>query len=104
MEHFEVIYKILKTLERNMGNEAFEVYQISAEKMKIPYEQWEQLMILLADAGYITGIVSSKSLQNKFRHILEPMEPCITMKGLEYLAENRFMVQAKEVLKMTGEI
>lgn len=104
MDKFKVIYKILKELEKNMGNEDFDIYLISAERMKIPYNQWEQLMILMADSGYITGVVTSKSMQNKFRHILEPIQPCITMSGLEYLSENSFMAKAKEALKMAGKI
>ena len=104
MDKFKIIYKILKELERNMGNEDFNNYLISAERMKIPYAQWEQLIILLVDNGYITGVIASKSMSDKFRHIVEPMEPCITMKGLEYLAENSFMTKAKEMLKMVGDI
>lgn len=104
MDKFKIIYKILKELEKNMGNEEFDIYLISAKNMKIPYEQWEQLIILLADSGYISGIITSKSIQNKYRHILEPIQPCITMLGLEYLSENSFMAKAKKALKMAGEI
>lgn len=98
MDKFKIIYKILKELEKNMGNEEFDIYLISAKNMKIPYEQ---LIILLADSGYISGIITSKSIQ---RHILEPIQPCITMRGLEYLSENSFMAKAKKALKMAGEI
>ena len=101
MDKFKIIYKILKELEKNMGNEEFDIYLISAKNMKIPYEQWEQLIILLADSGYISGIITSKSIQ---RHILEPIQPCITMRGLEYLSENSFMAKAKKALKKAGEI
>ena len=104
MDKFKIIYKILKELERNMGNEDFDNYLISAERMKIPYAQWEHLIILLVDSGYIAGVITSKSMPDKFRHIVEPMEPYITMKGLEYLAENSFMAKAKELLKMAGDI
>lgn len=104
MDNFKIIYKILKALERNMGNEEFEIKSISAQKLKISYEQWEQLLIMLYDAGYITGIVITKDIDDKFKHIAEPISPSITLRGLEYLADNNFMAKAKEALKMIGEI
>lgn len=104
MDNFKIIYKILKTLEKNMGNEDFEIKAISADVLKIPYERWEQLLIMLYDAGYITGIVVDQEMEDKFRHIIEPINPSITLRGLEYLSENSFMGKAKEALKMVGEI
>lgn len=41
MDNFKIIYKILKELEKNMGNENFSVETISAERMKISFEKWE---------------------------------------------------------------
>lgn len=104
MKNFKAIYRILKTLENYMGREDFDVYYISADKCKMPYEKWEQLLILLADAGYIKGIVATKTLRDHFRHIAEPIQPEITMAGLEFLEDNSFMAKAKELLKMVGEI
>lgn len=104
MDNFKIIYKILWELEKNMGNEDFSVGIISPERLKISYERWEQLMIMLSDNGYITGIVAVQDLQDKFKHIAQPVNPCITLKGLEYLAENSFMAKAKEALKTVGEI
>ena len=104
MDNFKIIYKILKNLEKNMGNEEFEIESISAQQLKISYEQWEQLLIMLYDAGYITGIVVSQDMEEKFKHIIEPINPSITLRGMEYLASNSFMAKAKEALKMVGEI
>jgi len=87
-----------------MGNEKFSVHTISAEKMGISFERWEQLLILMQDEGFIEGLVLSRNLEETFRHIAEPIKPTITLKGLEYLAENRFMAKAKEALRMAGEI
>lgn len=103
MDNFKIIYKILKELEKNMGNEQFSVSSISAEKMQIPFSRWEQLMIMMWDEGYIKGLVVSKSFSDKYRHIVEPIFPEITLKGLEYLSENSFMGKAKDLLKMAGD-
>lgn len=104
MDNFKIIYKILRETEKNMGNEKFSVESISAKRLDIPYERWEQIMIMLSDNGYITGIVTTRNLEDKFRHIAEPIYPSITLHGLEYLAENSFMAKAKEALKVVGEI
>lgn len=99
-----MIYKILRELEKNMGNENFSVHSISPEQLKISFEKWEQLLILMQDEGYIKGLILSQDLQNAFRHITEPIKPQITIKGLEYLANNSTLAKAKELLKMAGEI
>lgn len=104
MDNFKVIYKILRQLEKNMGNEDFSVNLISAKAMNISYERWEQLMIIMQDEGYINGIITAKSIENMYRHITEPIHPQITLKGLEYLSENTLMAKAKETLKLIGEI
>ncbi|MCM1237250.1 MAG: YjcQ family protein [Ruminococcus flavefaciens] len=104
MDNFKVMYKILRELEKNMGNEKFSVKTISAEKLKISFEKWEQLLILMQDEGYINGLVLSKDLESMYQHIVEPIKPKITMKGLDYLANNSTIAKAKEMLKMAGEI
>lgn len=104
MDNFKIMYKILRELEKNMGNENFSVGAISAEKMKISFEKWEQLLILMQDEGYIKGLVVSKDCESIYRHITEPIRPYITIKGLEYLANNSIIAKAKEMLKMAGEI
>lgn len=104
MDNFKVIYKILKELEKNMGNDKFNPYSISAEKLNVSFGKWEQLLILMQDEGYIKGLVLSDSLESPLRHIVEPVFPQITIKGMEYLSNNSFMAKAKEALKMAGEI
>lgn len=104
MDNFKAIYKILRELEKNMGNENYKFHSISAEYLKVSFEKWEQLLILMQENGYIKGLVLSKGAEDTFQHIAEPIRPKITLKGLEYLADNSFMGKAKEALKMAGEI
>lgn len=104
MDNFKIIYKILRKLEKNMGNESFNLESISAEKLKVSFEKWEQLLVLLQDDGYIKGLVVPKDTESIYRHIIEPIKPQITIKGLEYLASNSMMAKAKDMLKMAGEI
>lgn len=100
---FTVIYKILKTLQKWRGRENFSVKLISAGKMKMEFPDWEQLMIELQRSGYIDGIVYTQTLSDMFPHIVEPVTPRITMRGMEYLEENSLMKKAEEKLKLIGE-
>lgn len=98
------LYKILALLKKYNGDESFDYALISASAMKMTYGAWEQLMIQMQGAGYIDGIMYTKSMTDKFPHIVEPIFPRITLKGIEYLEENSAMAKAKEALRMIGEI
>lgn len=104
MRDFQVIYKILRLLDKYKGQEDFDYQCISASVMKLEYAEWEQLMIELQINGYIRGLVYTQALSDKFPHIVEPINPQITMKGMEYLETNSMMAKAKEALRMLGDI
>lgn len=99
MNNFKVIYRILKELDRNKGDESFDVRCISADTLNISEREWEQLMIELQRAGYIDGIKYSMILGDKFPHIAYPITPRITLKGMEYLADNSLMKKAENIFK-----
>lgn len=104
MDNFKAIYKILRLLDKYKGDEGFDYAMISAQALKMEFAAWEQLLIEMQEAGYIRGLVYSKSLMDKFAHIAEPIQPTITIKGMEYLANNSMMGKAKELLKIAGDI
>lgn len=101
---FTAIYKILKFLDRNSGNEEYDLGTISAEMLGISEAKWEQLLIELQRNGYIDGVVYSKTLEDKFPHLAGTVQPRITLKGMEYLEENTFMKKAGRFLKGIKEI
>lgn len=104
MDNFKIIYKILKHLEASMDAESTDIAPISPERLGISHERWERLLILLQDDGYIKGIVTAQALGEDRPHITEPIHPFITLRGLEYLADNSFMRRAAQLLKGTVEI
>lgn len=103
MSDFKLIYKILALLDKHKGDEAFEYEQISAERLKTTYANWEQIMIELQENGLIRGLVYAHDLTNKFPHLVEPIRPVITLKGMEFLENNGTLSKAKEALKMLGD-
>ena len=99
MDNFTVIYKILKFLESSLDYEQTDIDAISPERIHITRERWEQLLIMMQDNGYVTGIVCTRTASDDKRHIVEPIKPVITLKGLEYLSENTFMKKAANLAK-----
>lgn len=99
MDNFKTIYRILKHLEKMMDCEYTDISAISHERLGITKERWEQLLILLQKEGYIDGIITSKTLSDDKPHIVKPIKPNITLKGLEYLAENSTLKKAENLLK-----
>ncbi len=102
MDNFTLIYKILATLDKNKGNEAFNVEAISPSVLGTTRENWEQLLIQMSKSGYIEGIVYTKGLSDKYPHITEPIYPSITIKGMEYLSENNMMAKARKAVGALG--
>lgn len=97
-ENFSSVYKILRFLDRHAGDEDCDIEEISAEQLGISENKWEQLMIELAENGYIRGVSYFKTLSGKFHHLLYPLQPNITLKGMEYLEENGKMKKAAEIV------
>lgn len=104
MDDFKAIYRILKSLDAHKGDENFDYYEISAAALKMSFENWEQIMIELQRNDYIRGLVISQDLSQKFPHIVKSIRPAITLKGMEYLADNSMMAKAKELLQLAGII
>ena len=104
MNNFQVIYKILRLLDKNKGREDFDYALISAKAMGITHERWEQLCIMLQKNNLVRGLVYDQTMSDKFPHLVEPIRPTITLKGMEYLNENSLMSKAKEALRMVGDI
>lgn len=98
------IYRILATLLKYTGREDFENTLISAEKLKMQYEEWEQLLIMLQKKGYVEGVMFTQSLTDRFPHIVDIDKIAITIDGIEYVEENSTMKKIGEMLKMAGEI
>ena len=104
MDNFAIMYKILRTLEKALDFEEFDIKAIAPEKYGISYRRWERLMIMLVKDGYIEGVIYNQYITDYGPRIVEPINPIITLKGLEYLADNSMMKKAAEVAKGIKEM
>lgn len=103
MNNFTVIYKILKAIENSMDFEEFDSSLISPDALGISKERRDKLLIEMQKEGYISGVIVKKYVRSP-AFIQEPICPSITIKGLEYLADNSMMKKAAEALKGIAEI
>jgi dihydrolipoyl dehydrogenase len=98
------IYRILANLLKYAGQNDFDNQLISAEKLKMSYSEWEQLMILLQKNGYVDGVIYTQTLSDRFPKITDISHVTITLDGIEYVEENSTMKKVGDALKMAGEI
>ena len=99
MDNFKAIYRILKHLESSMDNVYTDMQVVSHTALNISYERWEALLIELQMNGYIRGLVYQQSMSDSRAHLTEPVQPVITLNGLEYLSENAVMKRVGNALR-----
>ena len=97
MDNFKIIYILLSTLEKAMDYPAFDVAQISAERLGISEERWARYIEMLSDEGYIKGAKIQKFLSGDTGVNIDSIR--ITLKGLEYLRDNTIMKQIQRAMK-----
>ena len=89
MDNFRTIYKILSTLEAALDYPAFDIDQISAEKLGISEARRACYLEMMADTGLIKGVKASLNIMGELE--IRDAGIKITLAGLEYLSENTIM-------------
>lgn len=93
MNNFKIIYKILKYLEKAMDFAETEPEPITFTALHISEERWANIMAMLLENGYISGVQIKKYMRSTV--VINNLENIkITLKGLEYLSENSMMKKA----------
>lgn len=97
MDNFNIIYKILKQLEKAMDYDEFDMDFVSAEHLKISENRWVRIWEMLTKEDFVDGV--SVKYGAKGDIVLSVSNPRITLKGVEYLHENSFMKKASNIAK-----
>ena len=95
MDDFQLIYKILRILQKAMELEEFDRNTLSAEALGLTEPKWSRIMAMLLKEGYISGGDTWNALDCSYPKVYLA-RPEITLKGLEYLAENSLMKKAAQ--------
>lgn len=98
MEELNIIYKILRILQRNMDCSEFDKSQLSAEALGMSEPKWCRIMAMLRKEGYVEGVETWKSMGQSYPRVTLT-RPEITLKGLSYLEENSLMKKAAAIAK-----
>lgn len=96
-----IIYRILLNFEKQLDSETFDMGYISSERFKIKDLRRNRYLQMLIEAGYITGIKVNELNGESYTEIQNPR---ITLKGIEYLAENSGMRRAMKILKEASQM
>ena len=93
-----IVYKILSYLYRQLkAGEPIDVCRISAENddFLINESYWMFILSELKEAGYMKGysVVSNRAGHRRIDHLDRAR---ITMRGVEYLTDDRFMKKVRE--------
>ena len=96
-----IIYRILLNFEKQLDCETFDMGFISPENLNIKKIRRDRYLQMLIEAGYITGIKVNEV--NGETYTTTPA-PRITLKGIEYLAENSGMRRAMKILKEASQM
>lgn len=102
--NFEIVYKILKYLERAMDVEEPVMDVIQPERLRITREHWERLLVMMQESGYISGLVLVNDMSSSRKRIVEPIRPEITLSGLEYLVNNHVMQRIATKISSVAKI
>ena len=102
MENFIAIYKILSFFEKNLDSTSIDEKKISPEVLGITKERRDALLIKLMENGYVEGLEAMYYLNEA--PIVLFSRSSITLAGLEYLAENKFMRRASKICDKTVTI
>lgn len=102
MGDFNTIYKILAALKASMDYEIFDLKLISAERLGVSEPRRIALLMMLVQAGYITGLSFDEAADSSI--MMSDGRPRITLKGLEYLEGNSLMQRAVRTLRGIKEL
>lgn len=102
MGDFNTIYKILAALKASMDYEIFDLKLISAERLGVSEPRRIALLMMLVQAGYITGLSFDEAADGSI--MMSVGRTRITLKGLEYLEENSLMQRAVRTLRGIKEL
>lgn len=102
MDNFNIIYKILKALERAMDYDEFDIDTVSAQRLKISENRLMKIWEMLCKEGFVEGVSIRYGVQDDV--MVSVSNPRITLKGIEYLQDNSFMKREADLAKGIKDI
>ena len=101
MENFVIIKRILVYLMKAMDLEEVDLDEISAEDLGISEVKRASILHMMKGAGLIDGVDVMRTSDGDV--FMEVNNPAITLRGLEYLYDSKFMFEPEEMAAALGE-
>jgi DNA-binding Lrp family transcriptional regulator len=96
----DIIQDILEHLDKSMDDETVDVKPISPEALGISQARWSRIIEMMLESGLIDGFSPIHRLGSSYQ-ALKAVNPRITLRGIQFLAENsnmaKFYRAAKEI-------
>lgn len=102
MDNVQTIYKILRAIESSMDCDEFDHRLISADVLGVSENRRLYILRMLIQAGLIEGLGIDVGVDGSF--MVSKGRPMLTIKGIEYLAENSLMQRAMKMAKGIKDI
>lgn len=94
---FVVMYKIIAYLYDCMKNDAEPDFnKWNSDAMNVPHAYWMNVVEQLVEHGYVTGTTIIRTSSGL---IIRPIDPKVTMEGVQFAQENSMMAKAARFLK-----
>lgn len=97
---FKNVFRILNILDLALDEDEVPIEQISPKALKISENRWMHYLIMLQNAGYVDGVKVIDNLENRLE--IDVSDISITLKGLEYLANNDTLRKVANIFVKTG--
>lgn len=99
---FVAVFKLLQALDFALDDEKADIKTFSHKKLKISETRWRKLLVMLQGAGYIEGVVirdfGEDPISGDTDINIDVDDITITLKGLQYLAENSAFAKIRRIL------
>lgn len=98
----DIILAILKYLEDSLDNERIDFNKVNHEALGISEPKHSRILGMMIEEGYIAGLRKVSMMGSTYSGY-KALEPRITLKGIDYLEENKPSVKVYAILKEIKE-
>ena len=95
-----IVFRILNRLDLMLDMDEADTEQVSAKSLGISENRWEHYIKMLYEAEYIDGVDIRETIDGETNTDISDIG--ITLKGLQYLAENSAMMRLRNAAKSLG--
>lgn len=98
----DIILAVLKYLNDSMDDETIDFSKVNEKSLDVSYPRYCRVLTMMVDEGLISGLAPITFMESTYTEY-KPVSPRITLRGVDYLEENKLTTRAYTVLKEIKE-